>query len=194
MSLQSTFSQFSVGDVIATVNYSYVVCREVHPTHIAKSVPRYALARICSCDDHAEYVLPDSYAWNDDRQALTKVDGTALPGWTNNATVERNAYQNADLDQLCHTMTMEEIPHSWEDPLDDEGNTLLLQKALNGAKYARTEQMQMLSILKAIGIETTGDQAVILAKMMRKSATQTQEEVDLAAFIGALAVSLSRPW
>ena len=167
MFLKSVFSRLSVGDVITAGDYIYVVCREVHPANIAKSDHRYALALICSCDDHAEYVLTDSYAYDDSQKALTKVDGTVLLGWTAYATVKRDAYKNTDLSDLAHAMTSEDIPASWGEIIDVRRNELLLKKAITGARYAETNQLRIFSILRAIGIKTTQDEAFVLLALLR---------------------------
>ena len=193
MSLQSAFSKFYVGDVITAGDYSYVVCREVHPVQIAKSVHRYALAYICGCNTHAEYVLPNSYGWDSRLQAFTTVDGVPLPGWTKNATVERNVYQNADLKFLSYAMTLEDRPVDWSGDLDVLSD-MLLEKASKGALYASSIELKMLSTLKAIGLEATLTQAVILAKVRIDSSREKHEVMDLTALIDVLTASLSRPW
>ena len=167
MSLANAFSVLSIGDIILAGDYSYVVCREVHRNDIAKSTRRYAVASICKCNTHIERVLADSYAWNDKDNAFTDIQGTPISGWTADATVERGSYIKSDLKDSAFTMTKEDRPVGWSSP-SKISLKLSIGKALNGAKYAETEEMFMLSMLKALGIETTNDQALALAKIIEK--------------------------
>ena len=161
MSLATDFSSLSPGDVIRTDGYSFVVCREVPQQGTQKYDKRYAVALLCDCNHtHAEHVLPYSYAWNARTDAFTAVDGTPLPGWSSDATVERGSYLGTDLSSLVDCLTVEEIPLDWhEASTNDAKDFAMFQRAFNAYKYSDANTMKVASMLQVIGLPATKTQA-----------------------------------
>lgn len=126
--LGKIFTSLNIGDVIRTEGgHDFVVCRTGQVT----DERRYVLARMCRCGTHSEAVLPRMFSWDEGAQIFCDSQGTALPGWTSDVGVEREAYQGKDMQILSRVLTEDDLPPEFD--INDPSNEATASAIQDGA-------------------------------------------------------------
>jgi len=165
LKLRNIFISLERMDIITTaVGREYVVCRVIsrHASDEACPENRYVIAEICSSRDRCETVFPHSFKWDDAKATFGDAEGNPLPGWSEGATVDRNAYRGGDRVHLEYVLVSDELPTT-ETVTENEMATLPSRlRAI--ASLSPTNRITWHSVISALGVHMSDAQLFAMSR------------------------------